>query len=123
MPSASDVYITPASRRVDFYNSSSVVGYISGNTDMTYKSTGDFGIYAVGGDIRLTGSAGSQVAKLRMDGTTFYVSGAGEVFHQSANGTIILPPYGTSAGETTALYFRELAANGTAKIGIKSLML
>ena len=82
---------------------------------MTYKSTGDFGIYAVGGDIRLTGSAGSQVAKLRMDGTTFYVSGAGEVFHQSASGVIILPPYGTSAGETTKLGFRELAANGTAK--------
>ena len=77
MPSANDVYITPASRKIQWYNSSADVGsifhdatnfYVSGATDLKLKAVDDVTLEAVaGGGIIVFSTAGTERARFSSD--------------------------------------------------------
>jgi hypothetical protein len=77
MPSANDVYITPASRKIQWYNSSTDVGsifhdatnfYVSGATDLKLKAVDDVTLEAVaGGGIIVFSTAGTERARFSSD--------------------------------------------------------
>ena len=191
MPSAQDVYITPASSVIDVYTGSTKVGYVSGTsttkmvvsgathlklaasddlelfsgtnkmdfnvagttvlelTGSTFRGGGftGFGVgtwnpvgrFNVSGGATTLDNGGSEALYLKNAGSTYlsfdsyggpgvsisapadmHITGtSGITFKTPANG-IVLSPTGTSAGDTLPLRFRELAANGSATIRMRS---
>ena len=73
-------------------------------------------------------NAGTQYGAIDTYGGSLSIEAASEAILSGASGVtlkggsfgVLLPPLGTSAGDTTRLRFRELAANGTATVSIKA---
>ena len=101
MPSADDVYITPASRKIEIYSGSAVHGLVSGSGGDVYVSgSGDLYLDAEGNNIVLQ-SAGTTFAKLNNNNAYWDFDGS------AGSSYLRFIPWNGGAGTTAYTYWGD----------------
>ena len=123
MPSANDVYITPASRKIEIYSGSAVHGLVSGSGGDVYVSgSGDLYLDAAGNNIVLK-SAGTTFAKLNNNNAYWDFDG------NAGSSYLRFIPWNGGAGTTAYTYWGDGTNNqviylrGTDSINTNSITL